>query len=317
MIPQEIIDWDDFLTQQGMSNIVDMDEWIMCNCPFHNQSDKSRPSFGIYKENGDGNCFGCGKHPWEEFCNLVGISAFDFIDGMRENAWKSFKRKMLKHTEKILYKRYKLPNSLSNPLGHKGCAEYFLKRGIQNDILEIYNVRLCLDETSKYNEYVIFPIYDEKGILFFDARYVGNKIGKQRWRRPIDAPVWKTFFNWVNIKNYGYICLVEGATDALKLIQFGLKNTIPAKNFSPSQITMILRAGFKYMFLCYDEDEAGRHKFNKKGWDISFNGKAKFLFNDAGINLKEIVLPEYAKDPAEIKNHADLIGLNPLLEKFS
>ena len=53
----DILDWEDFLSSNGCKGVIDFGDWVMCNCPFHNQTDESRPSFGINKESGIGNCF--------------------------------------------------------------------------------------------------------------------------------------------------------------------------------------------------------------------------------------------------------------------
>ena len=316
MIPSEVDNWTEFLEEHGAQGVVEWDEWVMCFCPFHSQSDKTRPSFGIYKETGHGNCFGCGGHTWEEICDWLGISAVDFVDGVRESAWNIFKNKLFKTKQKESFKRYSLPGSLINPYSHKGSRAYFIERGIPRDLLEAYAVRLCIGPESKYKEYAIFPIYDKKGVLFFDARYMGSETFKTRWLRPKDAAVDRAYFNEINIADNTYVCLVEGASDALKMIAMGFKNTIPAKYFSPIQLNWFLTSGFKHIFLAYDMDEAGRLKVNKKGFNISFNAKAKFMLSDAGMSIKEITFPEGAKDPGDIKFASDLLKLNPFLDKF-
>lgn len=316
MIPSEITDWPEFLKEHGIDDSIDYDEWIMFLCPFHDQTDTSRPSFGIHKETGIGNCFGCGRHEWEEICDYFGISPFDFIDGTRESVWNLFKRKVLKIKKKETYKRYKLPESLVNPYSFDKSRKYFTDRNIHKDILELLHIRFCINEESKYYNYIIFPIYDERDVLFFDARYVGLRAYKSRWLRPKDAAVDRTYFNWTNVVHNEYLCLVEGATDVLKMVQFGLMNTIAAKYFSPMQLEMILRHHFKYIFLAYDNDEAGRYKFNSKGWNISFNAKAKFMLGNAGMSIHEIKFPNGVKDPADIKYMNDLLNLNPILNEF-
>lgn len=315
MQPIDIDDWEAFLEEQGCENIMDIGDWVMCNCIFHEQSDTVRPSLGIHKESGVGNCFGCGTHSWNDVCEVFGISVVEFIDGVRASVWDKFREKVLRKKTARKYKRYKLPKSLVNPLGHKGARKYLIEeRNYDISVLEAYGIRLCRDSNSRYFNHVVFPIEDEKGVLFFDARYVGKTKGKTRWKRPKDSAYWKTYFNWENVKDSKTLLFVEGAGDALKLIQFGLP-AIPAKNFSPYQLTMIRNAPVERIFLFYDNDEAGRTLLSEKGKPIHFTAKARHLFDNSGIEVITGIIPDYAGDPAQIESLSDIMKANPKLAK--
>ena len=317
MIPSEIEDWQIFLEEQDCENIIDYGEWIMCNCVFHDQSEKNRPSLGLHKESGVVNCLVCCTHSWRELCEAFGISAIDFIDGVRENSWQRFKRKVLGSNEKKKYKRYKLPKQLANPLGHRGARKYLIDiRNYDTRLLEAFDIRLCIDRDSRYFEHIIFPISDEKGILFFDARYVGKHEWKARWKRPKDCAYWKTYFNWENVKSSPVLLFTEGVPDALKMIQFGFP-AIPAKNFSKKQIDMIRESGVESIYLFYDNDEAGRWRKDKRGNEIHYTAKARTLFSNCGIDIHVGVLPTNAKDPAVVNSRKDIEKGNPRLRQVT
>jgi DNA primase len=163
--PNQIIHWEEFLKEHGCSGVVDFGDWAMCYCPFHTQSDRSRPSFGINKESGMGNCFGCGTHDWEEICNKFGIDSLDTIEGMRESMWDNLRKRI--HGEKTArkYLRYNLPDQLINPYSHKGSLKYINDRHISKEMIERFGIRTCIDKSSKYFEYLIIPIYDDKGLV--------------------------------------------------------------------------------------------------------------------------------------------------------
>ena len=238
MRPEEVGDWVDFLKSNGAKNIIDYGEWVGMDCLFHEQSDNSRPSLGINKESGCGNCFGCGVHFWEEFCELFGLDATDFIDAPRGSLWESL-RKRIRPIEEG-FKRYKLPNDLRSITDSKEAVDYFKKRHFQIDYTANYT-HWCGDKSSKYYDCIIFPIMDPYGVIYFDARYVG-KLDKPRWRSPKDSPKDRAFYNFPYGKKLKYLCFTEGASDALKMTQFGIKNTIAAKYFSDIQ--------FKYINMC-------------------------------------------------------------------
>lgn len=315
MRPDEIEDWEEFLSEQDCTGIIDYGDWIMCNCIFHEQSGNERPSLGINKDTGVGNCFGCGTHNWKEICDVFGISTVEFVEGVRENVWQKFREKVLGGEKKRTFKRYKLPNKLVNPLGHRGAKKYLIDRaGYDTELLEAYGIRLCMDKNSKYYEYLIWPIEDEKGLLFFDARYVGN-LDRARWRRPKDSAYWKTYFNWENVKESETLLFVEGAGDALKFIQFCWP-TIPAKNFSQKQLDMIRNSPVKRIFLFYDNDPAGRTLISKTGKPIHFTAKAKHLLSNSGIDIIVGNLPDYANDPGNVRCADDVLDINPKLAKI-
>ena len=197
-----------------------------------------------------------------------------------------------------------------------GIEEYESGEGI-GPVLEEYGVKSCIDKASKYYQHIIFPIKDEKGVLYFDARYYGTNKSAPRWRCPDGAPRSKTFFNWpYGKKGLPYLCFVEGASDALKLISWGLKYTIPAKTFSSEQFGMVLKSGVERLFLAYDQDEAGRYKVNKEGENVSFEGKNRRLFGDSGREIKIVTFPRKVKDAGDVKNYNTFIGENVFLKCY-
>jgi len=311
--PYEIEDWIDFLKDHDFVNIQDMGEWIMANCIFHNQTDLLRPSLGINKITGVGNCLGCGSHSWYEICKKLDISVVELIDGVKEKEWDKFKNKIQKQKEIKKVVRYKLPKELKNPFTHKGASIYLKEQGIGKDALKKYKVRICMDKTSKYFEHIIFPVEDEKGILFFDARYVGKNKDRPRWQRPKNCAFWKTMWNWNNVKYKQTVIFVEGISDAIKLSQFGL-SVIPLKSPSKRQFKEVLYSPIENIVLLYDNDEAGRWKKNKKGKPIHFTAKAFEYFNDCGKNIIVGHLPKGASDPAKIRNLKSLQCANPTIK---
>jgi DNA primase len=305
----DIEDWKDFLKEMGCENIRDDGDWIMCNCIFHEQSDRTRPSLGIYKNSGAGKCFGCGTHSWKDFCNVWGISSVDFLDTVRESSWNLFKRRLLDDKGKQKFLRFKLPNNLVDFETDKRSVKYFKDRFMDVDLVKSFGVKLCKDEASKYFDYLIFPIMDEKGVLFFDARYVGTG-GESRWLRPKNCAFWKTYFNWVNIKNFKRLIFVEGVPDAIKMVQFGFKETIPAKDFSSNQFRMILNSGVEIIVLLYDNDAAGRWAKSKSGKEISFTARALQQFSDTGIKMIVGKIPDKYKDAGDIKSYGEFSSIN-------
>jgi len=315
--PIEITDWYDFLKENGCDNIIDYDDWIMCACPFHKQSDSSRPSFGIYKDTGWGNCFGCGGHSWVDICEVFGISPEDFIECVKEKVWDKFVSRL--NTKQVVkYQRFNLPDGCYeyNISNVNLVREYFEKRNFDIDFISRMNIEYCIDNLSKYSGCIIFPIYDEKGLLYFQGRYLGDCSWKPRWSQPKGCAKWKTYWGWETFKNNKTVFFVEGISDGLKLLQFGLP-VISAKNFSPYQIKSIIKSPIENILLLYDNDEAGRYAKDKRGNPIHFNAKAEYLFSDSGRTIKVVDLPDVYKDPAELKHSNELFKCNSWLKSYA
>lgn len=310
MQPNEVLDWEDFLRSNGCSNVIDTGQWVMCNCLFHGESN---PSFGIDKESGSGHCFVCGWHNWEDICGVFGISANDFIDSMKESQWESIKRKLFKEKRSLAYKRYGLPvfyNCRNSYDLEK--FKYFKERNITSQSIYHYNVLYCDDIDSKYNDSIIFPVYDEKGILYFQARYVGDNKYIQRWRFPKNCAKWKMHFNWTNVKDMDSVIFVEGPPNVMRLYEWGFPS-VAAKDFSPYQIGNIIHSKVQRIFLLYDRDQ---DKILSDGMVFNagkkYSERAKKVFSNCGKEIILLQLPEGYKDIAEVKTIDEFIESNDI-----
>jgi len=306
MHPGEISDWNDFLKGVGCVGIVDYGDWIMCNCVFHEQTETIRPSMGINKDTGWCNCFSCGSHTWEDFCKVVGIEFDHFIVCVRQGHWEQLRKKMFRDTTTRKYKRFKLPKHCSSL--SKQAVNYFRERSFDIDrlseYLKKYNIVFCDDSNSRYEESILFPICDEKGMLYFQARYVGQKKWIERWRHPKDSPLWKTYWNFNNVKDSRYVILNEGITDSLKLVMHGLP-AIPAKSFSEYQWKHLFRLKADIIFTFYDNDDAGE----------KYTEKAFALFRDCGKKVIRLKYNGDGDDPGSISDVNRWIESNPELQK--
>jgi DNA primase len=309
MQPNEVLDWEDFLKSNGCSNVIDTGQWVMCNCIFHGESN---PSFGIDKESGQGHCFVCGWHNWEDICGVFGISANDFIEAMRENQWEALKRKLFKEKRSLTYKRYDCPHicHYQHPYSQLALWKYFKERNITGKSISEFYVHYCDDAKSKYNESFIFPVYDEKGVLYFQARYIGDNKYIQRWRFPKNCAKWKMHFNWVNVKNRDTVIFVEGPPNVMRLFEWGFPS-VAAKDFSPYQIGNIIHSKVQRIFILYDRDQ---DKILSDGTVFNagkkYSKRAKKVFSNCGKEVILLKLPEGYKDIAEVKTLDEFIDSN-------
>jgi len=308
MIPEDISDWGEFLKELGCRNIIVYEDWAMCECVFHTQTDTTRPSLGINKDSGACHCFSCGYKSWEEFCDVMGISSDSYVDKISHKQWDIFRNKLLNKETYQEYLRFKPPTEYFTFTYSRGCIRYFDERDISRLFARSYNIGYFHSHSKypKYDDSLLFPIYDEKGILYFQSRYVGNDESRNRWSQPKGCAKWKTYWAWKYAQGYNYVIFNEGITDSLKLRQFGL-NAIPAKDFSIIQMRLIIRAPWECIFLLYDNDEGGEKYFHK----------ASVLFDGCGKQIISLKLPDNVKDPAMLSSISSLVDNNSILQHDS
>lgn len=188
------------------------------------------------------------------------------------------------------------------------AKEYLLSRGMTEEDLEYYKIRLSSKLRNNIGPWSVFPVIyynvpvacqGRKFLNDSEPRYLSSdKIANWMW--PLDIT------NIGNIEELEYVVLVEGVFDALAYIKAG----IPAlctfgKNLSRSQIKLLLSHGVKTLYLSYDADA---HKDIQNTAD-----RVGHLFHTHIIEL--IPLPDNPKaDPGDV-----LSGIIPeswLLESF-
>lgn len=164
-------------------------------------------------------------------------------------------------------------------------SQYFLERGIDEEILNSYNIGECLRIGKPMYKRTVVPIYDEQG------HYVGCT------GRSINGsqPKWlhhgfqsgNYLFNYGRdkelIRNTRTIILTEGILDCLKLKQtmpsVGVVSTFGV-NLTDRQQFLLECSGCTTIIVLFDTDEAGRKACDK------IKNKCAKLYN--------VVVPEYS-----------------------
>lgn len=105
--------------------------------------------------------------------------------------------------------------------------EYWLNRGISEEIIKEFRGGLCLKDGKMKNRFV-FPIFNDKNnIIGLSGRDVTNK-GKIKWKHLGIKGLWiyPTFLNRELIKEKKEVILVESIGNCLSLWECGIKNVI-------------------------------------------------------------------------------------------
>lgn len=163
-------------------------------------------------------------------------------------------------------------------------AEYYLKRGYSKEILDKYDVGLCLKRQSPMYGRVVVPFYDEthrlvigvigratsphcsKCDLYHDRSpcpEFGDRVAACKWRTSEKFVDKHFLFNLWNASPYiiksRSIILVEGAGDVFKLEESGIHNScaILGNSLHDAQKIIIESCGADNIIVLTDLDDAG------------------------------------------------------------
>jgi 5S rRNA maturation endonuclease (ribonuclease M5) len=182
---------------------------IQIVCPFH--ADKN-PSLGIYISTdgklpvGSFHCFGCGtKGQWNKLADKLGLKHFDVTKVVRTHS--SIQVKKL------------LPDKIVEPFGIKYNNDW---RGISQKTLSLVDAMLSFDEQSQMSV-IWFPIRINGELLgSVKAQIIKRKVSYISQGNVLEYGLFPYDVCRELIKKYRTLFIVEGARDALRLIDNGI-----------------------------------------------------------------------------------------------
>ena len=274
--------------------IIKGDMWVMSCCPFH---DDSNPSFGINAMTLEGHCFSCGWFQWPEILNQMGIPAdadLDQIDSMTGMAWRAVKEKLDfgKFGTKEKIHRYYIPTKSLPIYGSPDHCSFLIARGIYQETMSKFDIRVCHDEKSKYYNRIIMPVNDPNGYpMFFDARTIDSSKSR-KYIRPPKCPMRYCLGGIDKFKalrsKVGAVC--EGYMDMLRLWQNGLPSVCCfGSKLYITQAKLLISLHLDYIVLAFDNDKAGNEAVTE----------AKKVLEGCGSRILRLHLPP-GKDPGEV-----------------
>ncbi|AGX42114.1 DNA primase [Clostridium saccharobutylicum] len=303
-------------------------------CPFHN--DKS-PSLSVSQDKQIYKCFSCGEAGnvitfVMKYKKLTFLEAAKYLADKvniplqtsgQENNKISLKKELL-YKVNVEAARYFFANLQRT----KDAKEYFLKRGIKEEIIKRFGLGyshdswqglinylrkkgykddLLLDAglTSKsektgknydrFRNRVMFPVFDVRGkVIGFGGRVLDDSKPKY-----LNSPETMIFQKGINL--YGlnfatknglvkdYMIIVEGYMDLISLHQYGITNTVASLGTALTvNQARLLKRYVNKVIISYDADVAGQTA-TLRGLEILRN---------AGFDVKVLTVPQ-GKDPDE------------------
>lgn len=262
------------------------DEYFLC-CPFHAHGEERTPSASFKLTGEDAGtfyCFGCKTKG-----SLSGILTKLFQSRQKAKLWLSENFKSIDVDQKRIVNKikpelpgisqvYDLPLSLLD-----NHTNYFNKRGIPDELVKKYRLMY-----SEQRNAVIFPVWEDNSIIFYQVRYINHEKGL-KWYIPKDAKA-KVFGKEFITGGTVYIC--ESCFNALTLEKFGYQAcAMFGARFDDTRYEL-LELPSKRFIIAYDGDEAGR----KNAKDL-----AKFLRDNHKL-VEVLKMP----DKKDINDYANL-----------
>ena len=197
---------------------------------------------------------------------------------------------------KAIQKKKKIPeHKISRTAVRKSLirpAKYYLKRGYKEEILDKFDVGICLDKSKQMYNRVVAPVYDD------EFNYMVGCVGRVQHEEYNGR-------KWINSKHfhtsvylYGYwlakdkiretksVVLVEGQGDVWRLHEAGIENAVGifGSSLSDAQVRTLETSGAFNIIILTDNDEAG-----KKARE-SIKEKCSRIFNilEPIINHKDV-----------------------------
>lgn len=262
---------------------------IVCNCPIHHGDNQSAFNLNV-NENSEyfgrwfcntrkcheefgGDMFGLAKAILSKDKDVSFREVIDFCEDFVKDVKVDFS---VSETDNVINFFSKSEKNTKNTVTREVVrskliipAEYYIGRGFSPNILNEFDVGLCVREDAPMYNRVVFPVYSE------DGKYLIGCTG----RRIDDGPN-----KWINSKGfkkscylYGYhkaikrarevgsLILVEGQGDVLRMHEAGIINTVGifGSSLSDSQEFLLQKTGVMNIVLAMDNDEAGQEAFIK------------------------------------------------------
>lgn len=188
---------------------------------------------------------------------------------------------------------------------------YYLRRGFSEEVLNEFDVGVCLDAGKPMSNRVVVPVYDEEHEVLVGC--VGRSMienSDMKWKnsKGFSKSIWLYALNKSKdfIKSCGAAILVEGQGDVWRLWESGIKNVVGmfGANLSDVQIHLLKELNISNLVVLTDSDGAGQNAKEK------IRKKCSNLFNIIDIDIP-------AKDVGEMSIEEINEHLKPQLKGYT
>lgn len=142
-------------------------------------------------------------------------------------------------------------------------AQKYLDLDFSEDILNEFDVGICLNPKAQMYNRVVFPVYDEDDIYMVGCvgRTLNEDYSKWKNKQGFNKSQYLYGYNKARqyVKHESIIVLVEGQGDVLRMHQAGINNSVGlfGSKISDFQEFIIQTSGAQKIVIITDNDEAG------------------------------------------------------------
>lgn len=273
-------------------------------CPFCGDSkkNKNKKRFHLKYNNGNPgfNCFNCGVHGSfiELYSYMKGISIHETIKILNKFDIKDIKnrlktKKNKKETIKKPDFKWILKDCISDD---KNTNSLYLNRYIK--YIKDFKIKRKIPKEKKiyfaykgeYEGRIIIPIFENKKLIYFQARAISNNIEPKYKNPPLNNLSFRKeniIYNYKNFNKNKPIIITEGLLDTISI--GNQSTTILGSSITNNFIDNLLKLTNKYLILAYDNDKKGLKELTN------------FL-----INSEYSKIMKYFLMPNELKIYKDL-----------
>lgn len=259
------------LTNGKLKDILPKSDNILVTCPHHDGGQENKPACNIYIGNNEEvpygyfRCFVCEEQgTFLKFVAECFDSSLEFAKNWLINTFSSqvvekqfFIGEDIKLTRKVKTKG--LDKSILE--SYTNNYTYLQKRGISKAVCEQFNIKY----DAKYKQ-VIFPCYDTAGnLIMMPKRSTETKMFYLD--KDIEKPVY--CLDKIIKENIKTVLIVEGPIDCLTGWTFGYPTIATLGQPSDEQIEKINKSCITTVYLCMDNDKAGREFTRTLKWKLS------------------------------------------------
>lgn len=198
-----------------------------------------------------------------------------------------------------------------------GC-KYFETRGFSADIIKEFRLGTCYDWKHRRETRATIPVPDPQGLAVVNIQ--GRDInfspraqyGKYDWLAYCDSADYVYSLHRVSdaIKSSGYVIILEGVTDFLRLWQYGFRNMVCmfGCRVTKPQAKILLQLCSRWVVM-FHGDDAGRHALGMGSGDRrTYSSKSPILSNSYGLAEIYDALTTKGRDPDsmtkdEVRDH--------------
>lgn len=258
-IPEPVGDVKEALISLGFRKIRKTGNGFSCICKLHDDDGRDHNTSFSINNSGLWLCHQCGDHG-----NLWQL--YERITGQKPVKWQDTKKMLITSINANVsdlkgVQRVSLPKEYL-ALDKQGDCPLYLSMRLGWDTIKKFGIGIC--KSGYFYNRIIIPVTNKNSVVGFLARDYSGK-SRLRYLNPPEFKIKNYIFNSDGVKHGSELFIVEGAFNAMSMVEKGFTNTVATfgTKFTPEQIGKIAELNPSSIVICFDRD-SNKHKSGQK-----------------------------------------------------